>query len=88
MQTIYKYPLSRLDVEDIEMPQGAKPLAVQVQGGQPCLWALVDPDRPKEVRRFLTFGTGHPVSENVGAYLGTFQLIAGSLVFHLFEQAA
>ena len=85
MQTIYKYPINRLDVEELELPQGATPLTLQLQGGQPCLWFLVDPDRPTEVRRFLIFGTGHAIGPEAGAYIGTFQLAHGTLVFHVFE---
>lgn len=29
------------------------------------------------------YGTGHPLSDNLGKYIGTFQLYSGT--FHLFE---
>ena len=34
------------------------------------------------------FGTGHELDVDVGAYLGTFQLDGGNLVFHAFGRAA
>lgn len=68
------------------MPVGAMVLSVQVQRMMPYIWALVDPDLPPlEERLFYVVGTGHPLSDNPGKYIGTFQLLEGGLVFHLFE---
>jgi hypothetical protein len=83
-KTIWKYDLEP-DGSVIEMPQGAKPLSVQMQGDGPCLWALVDPEAAKESRRFHVAGTGHPLPDNLGDHLGTFQMNGGALVFHVFE---
>ncbi len=84
--TIYKYPLLILDEQDIEMPIGAGILTVQMQSGQPCLWALVDTERPMSKRKVLIRGTGHPCDGVKDyCYLGTFQMKGGELVFHVFE---
>jgi hypothetical protein len=89
MQTIWKFALPVEDEPLIRMPIGAKVLTVQSQGGYPCLWALVDPAAANEDRRFRVVGTGHPFAEaDAHAYLGTFQMHSGSLVFHLFEPTA
>lgn len=86
MKTVWKY---RLDPDiTIEMPEGAEVLCVQTQNGQPTLWALVDSSNPLERRRFVGSDTGHPIPDDSGKYVGTFQIdrIKGrTLVFHVFE---
>ena len=69
------------------MPRSARILDVQVQHGEVCIWALVDPDEGNETRHFSVFGTGHEIhdSDHAYIYIGTFQLEGGALVFHLFE---
>lgn len=83
-QTIYKYPFRIDDEVEIEMPVGATLLTVQIQHGQPCLWALVDPVKSEERRKILIRGTGHD-APGVGRYISTFQMQGGALVFHAFE---
>lgn len=93
-KTIWKFPLEVTDYPVVKMPPG-KVLTVQTQGGQPCLWALVDPDGPVTERRFRVYGTGHAVKDRpsdsrqhrrADEYVGTFQLYDGQLVFHVFEE--
>lgn len=69
----------------IEMPTGARVLAVQSQHEMPTLWALVDPEAPKERRCFIALGTGREVESEIEGfkYIGTTQI--GSLVWHFFE---
>jgi len=67
----------------IEMPAGAMVLTVQTQAGQPCLWALVNEEQPLITRRFVIVGTGHPVPDGIGDYIGTWQ--NSPFVFHLFD---
>ena len=83
MKTIWKYPLEPGAV--VQMPAGAEVLCVQEQGGRACLWALVAPCARVESRTFAIYGTGHPLSDRLGDYVGTFQLDGGGLVFHVFE---
>lgn len=73
------------DVQEVAMPLGAKPLCVQLQGDQLCMWALVDPREPPAQRTVRIAGTGHR-RDDISAedYLGTYQLMGGSLVFHVF----
>ena len=82
-KSIWKFPLEVTDEQKVELPIGAKPLTVQVQGDTACLWALVDTQVQKEARVIQIFGTGHRVS-NEGEYISTFQMHGGSLVFHAF----
>ncbi len=83
---VWKFELS-LAGSRIEMPVGARVLTVQTQLGRPCLWALVDPERAKEERLFVVYGTGHPIAApDTLAYVGTFQDLGGRLIWHVFEQ--
>jgi len=85
VKAIWKYQVTGDHTQTLEMPQGAQILTVQVQQGEPVLWALVDPALPKEKREFFIVGTGWPIDGGLGQYVGTFQIMEGSLVFHIFE---
>lgn len=84
--TIYKYTVPITDEVVMSLPIGAQILTVQVQHGEPQLWAIVDPSRGTERRAFRIFGTGHPVdcAESL-RYIATFQTASGRLVWHMFE---
>ncbi len=89
MKSIHKYKLTIGDELVVEMPEGARLLDVQVQRGEPCLWALVDTSAPPKKRHLAIRGTGHAADglESV-VYVGTFQLQGGGLIFHLFDRDA
>lgn len=86
--TIYKYTLDITDTQTVILPKGAKILTVQMQHGNPQLWALVypNPNCPTEPRIIETFGTGNPVPLGERKYINTYQLSGGALVFHVFER--
>ena len=84
MKTIWKFTLAPIGA--VEIPVGAKLLDVQVQNNLVVLWALVDPEAPKEVRRLRINGTGWDITESLGEYIATFQ--KDGLVFHVFDQPA
>ena len=87
-RAVWKFPVplgTSSDVFTITMPEGAEPLTVQVQSSEPQIWALVNPENPLTSRRFRMAGTGHPISEEITRYVGTFQVFGGSLIFHVFE---
>ena len=91
MNVIYKYPLKGLDNGDfveIFMPQGARILAVQIQGIEnPTIWAMVNTEEGKLVRRMLrVYGTGREIEERLEDldYIGTVQ--TGPFVWHVFER--
>jgi hypothetical protein len=88
MITVYKYPFPIEGAFELELPRGARILAVQMQRGTPNFWALVDPAAPTERRAFRLFGTGHPIEPRPGLlmeghYLGTIQ--DEGFVWHVFE---
>lgn len=86
MKTIHKYELVVEDQAEVSMPQGATVLSIQCQYDKPRVWALVDTDKPMQARRFCVRGTGHPMRGNEGAFVATFQMRDGGLVFHVFEE--
>lgn len=86
MLAVYKYPVPVNDTFIIDMPEDGKLLTVDMQHGQPQLWALVDSSRKKVPRHFRLAGTGHPIDDREPLeYVNTFQVDGGSLIFHLFE---
>ena len=98
MKTIYKYILEPVGAQTLQIPSGAEFLSVQMQHGNLCLWAIVDPEKLLENEYFVIVGTGHPVPEKPKylQYLGTVQQAArlknlfpehadGALVWHVFR---
>ena len=86
LKKIFKYQLYTHGTEVVLLPEGAEILCVQNQLETPCIWAIVDPEAPIEERRFITLGTGHPVPEGINLkYIGTYQLMGGAFVYHVFE---
>lgn len=89
MKRIWKYTLEIEDEQTVLMPEEAVPLSVQIQHGEPQLWALVDSAMPHKARTFKTIGTGNPNTLTDSAeFIGTYQLGLGDLVFHVFEEPA
>jgi hypothetical protein len=88
MNTIWKWKLELQTGNQItlDMPQYAEVLTLQRQRDDLCLWAAVDTTAPICKRTFTIYGTGHPMPDDTGMYIGTFQEADGSLVFHVFEQ--
>lgn len=87
--TVYKQTLVwPADEQRVQFPEEAELLTVQRQGNALCIWARVNPNLPLTDYIVRTCGTGHPLDTDVGAYLGSFQLFGGDLVFHAFGRAA
>ena len=82
---IWKYPLEVVPQQILEMPFGSKILTVQVQQEIPCIWALVNPEIYLDNREIRIVGTGHKFDDPLFKYIGTFQQLDGSLVWHVFE---
>lgn len=81
---VWKYNFGIADEFAIEMPTVAKILQVELQRGYPCMWVLVDPDAPREQRKFRIIGTGrrHESSLFFKTHIATFQM--EQFVWHLF----
>ena len=86
MKQIFKYSVESLGNFEVEMPTGAQILTVQTQGAEPVLWAEVNPENEMEVRKFRVIGTGKEIADDgERVYVGTFQMVGGGLIWHLFE---
>ncbi len=85
IKKILRYDLQLGDEVALQLPRGAEVLTAQVQGGRPVLWALVDPDEPRVLRRFQLHKTGEPAPGFLGGerHLATLQV--GEDAYHLFE---
>lgn len=46
----FKFPIN--DNVCIDMPIGAEILTVQTQNNTPCIWAIVNPTKPRVAHRF------------------------------------
>lgn len=86
MKTIYKYTLIFADEQEVQIPEGAEFLNLQLQRGNVVMWFLVDPENEKVTKKVATYGTGHPLRSEIhlSKYLGSYQLCDGDLVFHVF----
>jgi len=70
----------------VKMPVNAQILTVQIQNGEPFIWALVNPTGELFPYKFRLAGTGHEINESSNmSYIGSFQMRGGALVFHLFK---
>lgn len=81
MNAIWKFPLNNeetpIEAHVIEF------LTVQMQNGQPCVWAIVDPDRPPKKYKICIIGTGWECRKiDASKYIGTVQ--DGMYVWHCF----
>lgn len=87
--TIWKFEALVSDSFELEMPEGAKIIALQLQNNRPTMWAIVNQVNEAMRYCFNVYGTGHPMKETwrvpstLGEYVGTVQLQNG-LVFHWF----
>jgi len=84
MKVIWKFPVTDSSV-DIAIPQGARILCLQMQAGQPCIWAEVDIEAPAITRTAHIVMTGQGYASCPGEYCGTVQ--DGAYVLHIFLEA-
>jgi len=57
-----------------------------MQDDTPCIWVLLPSGEVLyETHTIDTYGTGHPMPNNPGRYIGTYQTGEG-LVFHVFDE--
>lgn len=87
MRTIYKYTFNNSVELEVMMPANANILCVQMQFNTPCIWAEVESTNDLEKRIFRIFGTGIAIiSDYVLEYVGTFQMLSGQLIYHVYEE--
>ncbi len=87
MKTVWKFELTplRSDEVEVKMPGGARLLGAGVQDQRFFVWAVVDPEVPVIVRKFVIHGTGHPMIPEA-AFASLVDIVfMGPLVFHVFD---
>jgi hypothetical protein len=85
--TVWKYVLKVTNVQEVNVPLGAKVLSAMEQCGQICLWCLVDSScLGKELCPVWIHGTGHTITDAVskGRFVSSVPLEGGQLIFHIF----
>lgn len=83
MKTVWKYPFPENVIDaTFVVPDGGIFLRTAVQNGTLCMWFCVISDLPKEQRRFLVTGTGHPVPSDA-KYCGSCS--DGPFEWHVWE---
>lgn len=86
-KTIHKITLKLTDAQEVDLPFGAEMLFAREQHEQLCVWYRCNPTEPKQTRKILICGTGHPApTAGDSNYIGTGMLQGGMLVLHVFEQ--
>ena len=84
-QRIYKYPLTRLGLNEIQMPHGAVPLHIGEQEDVVTIWCRVVVDRTLATRRLYMVGTGHDLTDVPSlVHLGSVNTQLG-YVWHVFD---
>ena len=85
---IWRFELPITDRPRIEMPRGARvlPAPPNVRNRDTIeFWSEVDPDAPMEVREFRVVGTGNPMPDDCGPFIGTVITHVGMFVWHVYE---
>lgn len=88
MIVIYKYPLSGIFSQILQLPKGSKIITVQPQDGKLMAWAAVmDKQAPLVSVKLRLVATGEDYEFNDETrYINTVQI--GSEVWHIFEEVA
>ena len=86
-RTIWKYPINKqpyqYGIVNLEVPDGAWLLKVDMQGDEATAWIEVDPAAVKTEYRFYIVGTGKIVPPDASRYVCTF--FQGAFVWHVYE---
>jgi hypothetical protein len=85
-KTIWKFPLSLVDQQVIELRQGAHVLSVGLDSQSDlCLWAHLDPHEGPLTAKVRIVGTGRP-AEGLERYRFLGSVLQGSFVWHVFVE--
>jgi len=83
---IHKYELAVANYQEIDIPEVALSLTVQMQHNSPYLWALVNSTVPKKKMKIRMYATGQPLDIEAYrlTYINTISIQNGNLIFHFF----
>lgn len=80
---IWKFQLDNKKETEVEAPEVILPLTAQVQGSTVCVWAIVDPAKPKIKKKFMIIATGEPFNPTGKHHIGSVQ--RNGFVWHIFS---
>ena len=88
-QTIYRFEDRMADRVTLLIPPAAEVLFLRAHRRRPRqveVWVRLDPEAPSEKRVLVAVGTGHPVPDGAGRFVGSVFFGEGdAFVFHFFE---
>jgi hypothetical protein len=88
-RTIVKHEVPLTKAFSLKLPdESFRILSLQVQQGRAQLWVEIEevPSPGGEYEQwFVNVGTEERVPDEVGEFVGTYQVLGGSWVFHLYE---
>lgn len=82
MMRIWKCSLHLFDTQFVDVPDGAEPVHLELQGEMVCLWVKVNIHAPKIQMEVHKIGTGETIPERC-TYLGTV-VMPNKTVWHYF----
>lgn len=82
---VFKYLLPGDDMV-VEMPVAARIVSVGLDAdAELAVWAEVDPDAVKVLRRIVTIGTGEEDVPEGGTYIGRTVSASGRMIWHTYD---
>jgi hypothetical protein len=90
-RTVWKFPFKYNEqIIELELPQNSRIIHTDHNNGEPCIWALVNPDNPTEKRIFQLLGTGNETELDINQeqlnYIGTLKGVGNGIFIHVFER--
>jgi hypothetical protein len=85
---VFRYALPIADAPGLMVPAAAEILSVgppRDDSDRLDMWALVNVDHLEEWREFRVVGTGNPMPDDCGRFVGTVTTHGGALIWHVFE---
>lgn len=86
MKKIWKHTIPQDEMRLEVTGPGLNPLHVGTPQGQIDVWIERDDTRPERTIELQVFGTGHVISEEMERYVGTFKLLDGAFIGHIYAR--
>ena len=89
MKKVHKYSVGEVAIQWLTVPKGAELLTIELQGGFPFLWVLVDDAQTVFVKcEIVIYKTGEKIREywTREQYLGTLIVANDTKVYHFFGE--
>jgi len=84
MRTIFKFKLSIIDSQLINVPQDFKPLFVEFQGKELFIWGEVTPNAQRVDKQVFIVETGNPIPFEDGSCKYIDSVVGPIFVWHVY----